>query len=234
MLIASMVAILMASCTEKETITTDDIASDDAVYKTSIVDIDTAQTDTTCVGGFPPEPISEAEEAALRLMREEELLARDIYDAFFVLYEYPIFDFISNSENWHASVVGFLLDKYDLEDPAVNHVPGVFDNEELQTLYEQLIDQGSVSGTEALLVGATIEDLDIVDLQNYIDNDIDNADITCAFLNLMKGSRNHLRSFTRLLGYNDVTYEPQFLSQEIYDEIINSPHEFGPVDCSGL
>jgi hypothetical protein len=80
-------------------------------------------------------------------------------------------------------------------------------------------------------VGAAIEDLDIYDLQSAIETEVDNPDIVCAFENLMKGSRNHLRAFTRVLAFGDATYEAQYISSEEYESIINSEFEVGPADC---
>jgi len=87
-----------------------------------------------------------------------------------------------------------LLDRYDLEDPAAGTVVGVFTNATLQELYEQLIDEGSQSLADALRVGATIEEIDILDLEERIAQ-TDNRDIELVYKNLMRGSRNHLRAF---------------------------------------
>jgi len=50
------------------------------------------------------------------------------------------------------------------------------------------------------------------------------------------GSRNHLRSFVSTLEKMfNVTYTPQVISQQEYEEIINSPMETGPNNvCSNL
>jgi hypothetical protein len=77
-------------------------------------------------------------------------------------------------------------------------------------------------------VGALIEDLDIVDLQKRI-GVTDNADVIFVYENLMKGSRNHLRSFVGQLTQNGATYEPTYLIPEEYAAIINSPRETGPM-----
>ena len=47
---------------------------------------------------------------------------------------------------------------------------------------------------DALIVGATVEDLDIKDLIDLL-NKTDNPDIILVYNNLNKGSRNHLRAF---------------------------------------
>jgi hypothetical protein len=181
----------------------------------------------SCINSFPVEPLSAAEISSLNTMREEELLAKDIYTSMYALYHMPVFINISKSENQHTGAIKTLFDKYDLPDIAANHVTGVFVNPDIQTLYNTLLAQGSASLNGGLTVGATIEDLDLQDLVNHIANDVDNADILYVFNELQKGSRNHLRSFYKLLELRGITYAPQFISLEYFNQIISSPHEFG-------
>jgi hypothetical protein len=164
-------------------------------------------------------------------MREEELLAHDVNVLFYSLYKIPVFNNISLVGTQHAEAVKTLILKYNLPDPAINHVAGVFVNPDLQALYTSLVTQGKASLTAALTVGATIEDLDINDLHNHIAAYVDNQDILFVFGNLEKGSRNHLRSFNRLLTVKGVTYTPQYISLEYFNQIISSAQETGSVVC---
>jgi hypothetical protein len=186
----------------------------------------------SCINALPVEPLSEAEIDALNFMREEELLAKDVYVMLYSIYNVPVFNNISKSETQHAQAVGTLMVKYGLPDPALNHVAGVFVNADLQALYTSLVAQGSTTLISAFTVGATIEDLDIKDLQNQITTDIDNQDILFVFGNLERGSRNHMRAFNRQLTAQGVTYTPQFISQESFDQIISTPNETGTGVCS--
>jgi hypothetical protein len=181
----------------------------------------------SCIYSFPLEPLSVNEISSLNTMREEELLAKDIYTNMYTLYHMPVFNNISKSENQHTGAIQVLMDKYDLPDIAANHVTGVFVNPDIQTLYNALLAQGTASLNGGLTVGATIEDLDIQDLVNHIANDVDNADILFVFNNLQKGSRNHMRSFYKLLVMRGITYVPQYISVEYFNQIISSPHEIG-------
>jgi hypothetical protein len=76
------------------------------------------------------------------------------------------------------------------------------------------------------VVGATIEHLDIFDLESLL-LVVDNQDITLVFNNLMRGSRNHLRSFYANILRSGGTYEPRYISVAEFEEIINTPHEPG-------
>ena len=138
----------------------------------------------------------------------------------------PLFQNIANSELTHTEAVRTLLIRYDLADPALDKAVGVFTNNDLQALHDQLIASGGQSLVAALQVGATIEDLDIVDLQNAITK-TDNADIILVYENLMKGSRNHLRSFISTLQKQNGEYQPQYLDQAAFEAIVNSPAERG-------
>ena len=179
-------------------------------------------SDGECINDFPMEELSDFEVQALLTMREEEFLARDVYIHFYNLFDYRIFDQISQSEDKHTNAIKTLLDRYQIEYPAADHETGVFINSDLQALYNELLEMGELSGTEALKVGATIEDLDIFDLQKYFNNGVNNQDITFVFENLKRGSENHIRAFVRLLTKNNIEYTPQYISQEEFDLIISS------------
>ena len=167
--------------------------------------------------------LTEDEKFGLEYMREEEKLARDVYISLFKTYDIKAFDNISKSEQRHMDDMLTLLEKYNIADPSLAG-EGQFSNETLQKLYDDLIAQGSDSEIAALIVGATIEDLDIKDLEEFED-DTTNPDIIRVFESLMCGSRNHLRSFiSQLEGYG-VTYTPQFISQEEFDSIIAGDSE---------
>ena|GEM_PF-1446766 len=133
--------------------------------------------------------LSAEEVDGLLWMREEEKLAHDVYVTLYEKWNLPIFQNISQSELTHTDAVKSLLDRYSLADPAVGNAVGVFVNPTLQGLYDQLVTQGGQSLADALVVGATIEDLDIVDLQTRLAQ-TEKADIQLVYRNLMKGSRN--------------------------------------------
>ncbi|MBG0781229.1 MAG: DUF2202 domain-containing protein [Bacteroidales bacterium] len=180
---------------------------------------------------LPAEAISESELNTLKFVREEEFLAHDVYVALYEQFNIPVFNNISKSESFHTNMILALLQKYDIDDPAADHQPGVFVNTDLQEYYDQLIALGSTSVNDAIIVGATIEDLDIADIQTHLEEDVDNEDITFVLTQLSKGSRNHLRAFNAHLVFRDITYNAQFISQEYYDEIVLSDWEVGGGIC---
>jgi hypothetical protein len=178
------------------------------------------------INAFPKQPISEEEKEGLIEMREEEKLARDVYLTLYNKWKLQIFKNIAKSEQTHTDSVKYLLDRYGIEDPVKSDEIGKFSNPKFEQLYKDLVEKGSKSEVDALMVGATIEDLDIADLEHWL-NKTDNEDIKFVYENLMKGSRNHLRAFVRMLNNYGVNYSPQYISKEEYEQIINSQMERG-------
>ncbi|MDP1817522.1 MAG: DUF2202 domain-containing protein [Leadbetterella sp.] len=181
---------------------------------------------TQQISSLPIETISAAEKNSLLVKREEEKLAKDVYLTLYKKWNLNVFNNISSSEETHTSAVLSLLQKYNIPDPTGNNAVGVFENVTLQKLYIDLVAQGSVSLLEGVKVGATIEDLDIFDLEEYL-KDVDNKDITYVYNNLTKGSRNHLRSFYSQILAQKGTYSAQFITQSEFDNIVNSGRETG-------
>lgn len=170
--------------------------------------------------------LSKNEIDGLILMREEEKLARDVYFVLGEKWGVKIFSNISSSEQTHTNAVKVLLDRYHIEDPVKSDEIGIFTSKDLQKLYNQLVEQGKKSVLNALVVGITIEDLDINDLNKLIEK-TDNADIIAVYNNLNRGSRNHLRAFMRQIDRNNGEYFPQYISKSEFDTIINSEQEKG-------
>ena len=177
------------------------------------------------LSALPMEDLSDNEIAGLKFMREEEKLARDTYISMFEIWSLNVFYNISSSEQTHTDAVLELLERYSIADPVGDNVIGVFTDVTLQGLYDTLIAQGSASLIDALLVGAAIEEIDIIDIQVQLDDFVDNQDIGLVYDNLLKGSRNHLRSFVSNLQKQGIIYQPQYLSQLMYDDIVNSAME---------
>jgi hypothetical protein len=182
----------------------------------------------TIINEIPKKELDDKEKEDLFHMREEEKLARDVYLTLYKKWGIRIFRNIARSEQRHMDAIKELLNKYNLPDPVetVGGKIGEFKDEKLQDLYNQLVQQGEESVVEALKVGATIEDLDIKDLEEAL-NRTDNEDIKIVYQNLIKGSQHHLKAFTKLLSYYNETYECQYITQEECQQIINSYHQGG-------
>jgi len=165
--------------------------------------------------------LSESEKQWLILMREEEKLARDVYKTLWEKWWSKIFNNIAQSEQTHTNAIKVLLDRYMIADPVVDDTIWNYTSSEIKKLYDDLVNQWNQSLKDALIVWATIEDLDIKDLNKLI-QETDNEDIKMVYQNLNNGSHNHLRSFVRNIINNGDSYSPKYISQVEYDQIISS------------
>lgn len=163
--------------------------------------------------------LSTSDRDGLAFMREEEKLAHDVYLAMYDIWGTQIFSNIAGAEQTHTQAVATMLAQYGIDDPAATRGHGEFTDPTLQTLYDDLVERGSESATEALLVGALIEETDIRDLQERAST---NPSIAQLYASLERGSENHLRAFVRQLDGVGVTYEPTILSQSEFDEIVSA------------
>ena len=174
---------------------------------------------TATAGEVAPQDAS-----SLEYMREEEKLARDVYIALGDRWDIPVFENIARAEQRHMDAVLQLLDAYDIDDPVLG--PGEFANQELQSLYDDLVARGGESLEEALRVGALIEEVDIEDLERSIAG-TDETDIETVYERLLAGSYNHLRAFVAQLDRIGVDYEPSVLARGDFDEILDGSQGFG-------
>lgn len=168
------------------------------------------------------------EKEALVYMREEEKLARDVYDSLYARWNINPFGNIRHSEQVHMDKMKALLETYGIEDPVadVNEKPGIFSSSVLQHLYQELTSSGSQSVTTALLAGAKIEEMDISDLNARMALTSRN-DINTTFRYLVMASENHLRAFVRRLKSEGINYEPVILEHKEFDRIISSSNNMG-------
>ncbi|HUV16346.1 MAG TPA: DUF2202 domain-containing protein [Pelolinea sp.] len=171
--------------------------------------------------------LNQAEADGLLFMFEEEKLAYDLYIAFYEEWGLPVFQNIASGELIHKNAVASLLEKFGLPDPSESKPAGVFTNTMLQDLYNQLLSKGKQSVSNALKVGASVEEIDILNLQERL-LQTDEPDIIRVYENLELGSRNHLRSFVSVLqNQTGEVYQPGYLSTEDYQQIISGTLETG-------
>lgn len=133
----------------------------------------------------------------LMYLIEEEKLAHDVYVKMSELWGARVFSNIQRSETNHQDQLFAVMQSRGIADPRSTEV-GAFTDQKLQTLYDQLIAQGSQSLNDAYKVGVAIEELDIADLKADLATlDPTDTDIKATMENLLRGSENHLRAFSR-------------------------------------
>ncbi len=203
-------ASIWANASDQNLLISDDENSSGEVNESALV---------LALAGEPSGELTQAEVDGLLFMIEEEKLAGDVYSALDEMWDMRVFENIGRAELTHQAAVKRLLDRYSLPDPRMGE--GEFANETLQDLYNDLLAKGSTSVSDALMAGAAIEEIDILDLEEYMAQ-TDKEDILLVYANLLRGSENHLRAFVNNLERQRVEYTPQYLSEEEYRSIMEA------------
>ena len=172
--------------------------------------------------------LTQQEKDAIVYMREEEKLARDVYDSMYVKWGGNPFGNIRHSEQVHMDRMKTLITTYQLQDPVeeTGDLPGKFVSSLMQQYYNDLAATGSQSFTAALKVGAKIEELDIADLEERIQQ-AQQEDIINSFGFLKMASYNHLHAFVRRLKMEGISYEPVILNKAAFNKILESENRKG-------
>ncbi|MVO07616.1 DUF2202 domain-containing protein [Flavobacterium sp. TP390] len=152
----------------------------------------------SCQNNSEATSLSQEEINQMKFMLEEEKMALDVYSFLANKWDLQIFRNIKKSEAKHMEAVKRLLESNEVA-YEISSQSGVFMSQELQHLYNDLIQKGSNSTIEALEVGKNIEEKDIYDLQMAISNtnDVYTKEI---YTNLLNASYNHLAAFNRNLS----------------------------------
>lgn len=145
--------------------------------------------------------LTEADIEGLIYMANEEKFAHDVYREFAEMYDLRTFERVAESEARHQLAVRTILERYGLDDQiaALDALDdGEFTVPELQTMYADLIAQGSVDLDGALAAAVTIESADIDDLQQTMAGLDETApDVFEMYSNLLTASGHHLDAFQR-------------------------------------
>ena len=148
--------------------------------------------------GQTPGEITTTDANNILFMKQEEKLARDVYQALAGKWEHRTFVHIAVAEQRHMDAVDRLVQAFGLTETPSDET-GRFSIPELQELHDKLVAQGSASSAEALAVGVLIEETDIADLDEALVA-TQNATVFRVFTNLRRGSANHLAAFNRAIA----------------------------------
>ena len=133
---------------------------------------------------------------ALRYIREEVKLARDLYAALSDVWGLAVFENTAKSKQSLMNAVSSLMAPYGFDGPTAD--AGRFVDEDLQELYSYLIDRGKVSRNNAIDVTILIEQTVIADL-NDVFLQPNAIDVHKVLTLLMEGSQYHLHEISRYL-----------------------------------
>jgi len=146
------------------------------------------------IGTISTLALSAEEASTLTWMREEEKLARDVYQFLAAKWNLRLFANIADAESQHFTQIGTLLNRYRITDPAAGRVAGEYWDPRIAALYAELTTKGSASIRDAIEVGILIETRDIEDLQGAI-TAATRTDIKRMYSNLLNASFTHLDTF---------------------------------------
>jgi hypothetical protein len=164
------------------------------------------------------EPPTATEKAAVLYAREQQKLARDLYQTLGTKWSAAILQSTAQAEQKHMDTVKSLIDGLGLTDPA-QPSPGQFTDPVFQKLYGQLLDRGSTSLVNALNAAAYLEEMEIRDTRGFVE-DANRLDIIRGLGSIATSEPTHLRVFVAELKKQGVDYQPQLLSQSDYDRIM--------------
>jgi len=173
-----------------------EVNDSEAVESNSDVEVESVAGDSLDAGEGQLSAESETVELLTYLI-EEEKLAHDAYNVLYDMYGAKVFGNILESESKHQDLVMGLLAAYDVADPRSSEL-GVFNDKDLQALYDELIAMGSISAADAYQVGVLIEEKDIADITAQLATTADQA-VVDVLEKLRSASENHLRAFNRQL-----------------------------------
>lgn len=133
-------------------------------------------------------------EETLLFTLEEERMARDLYDALGEAHDgLSPFTQIQRSEQQHYDAVAKLVTFKEGTVPEEG-TPGVYQDDGLQTMYDDWLERGLTSPEAAFEVGVELETADIADLRSTIE-EIDDADVDRVMGHLLSASEHHLQAF---------------------------------------
>jgi hypothetical protein len=162
--------------------------------------------------------LSAHEKEGLSFIWEEEKMARDLYTSLYESDNLTIFIDLARSEQSHMDQARAIIDKYALTIPGKDE-QGVYQNQTLQNVHDELLAKGLSSDQDALNAAATFEEISIIDLEKEL-NATHAEDVKVMFQGLLAGSQKHLRSYVTELKDRGIEYDPRYLGKDEFEKIV--------------
>ena len=164
---------------------------------------------------------------ALRFAVQQEKLGRDLFLLYYDVWGDVRFLDLYEAEASHRRALVWLLDKYGIADPVHGLPDGAYADLDLQWAWDDWSSAGAAHLTDALIIGATLMEWSIAELQAQSCLAVDTADVTFLYDMLLLASRNHLRMLVSWLAAHGIRYDPVYLPLAEYLDIIETPIERG-------
>jgi len=187
-----------------------------AAYGEGIMTLTTDKAKATAIKAAT---LSPSEKEGVLFIWEEEKAARDLYTSLYEKNNLSIFLDLARSEQSHMDQVKAVMDHYGLLTPGKDE-KGVFWNQTLQKIHDQLLAEGLQSKEDALKSAATFEEISITDLEKEL-SATETEDVSIVYQGLLAGSKKHLRSYVVDLKDLGIKYTPQYIEQAKFEEIVS-------------
>lgn len=171
------------------------------------------------VGAMIAQPLGADERRDLLQICELRKLARDLYSELARRWGALALVHVGIAEEAHLDAIGALLEHDGLADPLPGRAVGESGDPQIRALHAQLAEMGLRSEMAAFQVGLLVEELGLRDL-SAARSRTHQPEITAVYDDLMRSSRNHMRTFFRQMQRFEGEYVPQYLALTDFEAIV--------------
>lgn len=180
--------------------------------------------------GAATQPLAPGESATLQQMRDEERFARDVYAALGA--STSELAQTRTVEEHHFMMMGMLLERYAVSDPAAGKSTGAFVDPAVQTRFAELVDRGKAGRAAALAVATEVEDQNLAHLTAALAGTT-HDDLRHVYTRLSTMTRGHLRQFYTALVAEGGSYTPKYLERTMFEQVLTAADEPDGMGCTG-
>ena len=173
---------------------------------------------SSCIVGYSTD-IKNDKELFLKLYQEEKL-AYDLYGEFYERWSLSVFNKVQQREAKHVWCVERIMDNYGF-DYNTNTNAGSYPDRDIQKIYDDLTVKGCISDLAALEAAAYIKEKHISQLRERIRYQEDEYIVKVIFL-MEKAAQSHLRAFVKSIRLSGSDYNPVFLTDDEFSNIMDS------------
>jgi hypothetical protein len=171
---------------------------------------------------LPVQDLSPEEAAGVLYIRESAKASRDLNSNFATLWQSTVFEEALEADQVNMDAADLLLARYNLPLPGSASTPGAYEQEPLLDLYGSLTVEGGESMLAALKASATMQELNILDLQTQMAA-TDKPAMLAVYGHLVEASARQLWSFARAIErFGGSPYEPSYLTALGFEEVLDS------------
>lgn len=150
---------------------------------------------------------------------QEEKMAFDLYGEFYERWSLNVFNTIQQREAKHVWCVERIMDNYGYK-YRTNTNTGLYQDKEIQKLYDELTVKGCISDLAALEAAAYIKEKHIAQLRERIRYQEDGYVVKVIFL-MESAAQSHLKAFVKSIRLSGSDYSPQFLTEDEFCNIMD-------------